>query len=107
MSKHWTERLRERWDLKNARQVIIVLLVFACTGFTVLFIKKPILQFFAGEAGDSTQASIIYYILILPLYNVLLLFYGFIFGQLTFFWAFEKRFFRRIVSIFTSKNKSS
>ena len=107
MSKHWTERLRERWDLKSAWQVVIVLLVFACTGFTVLFIKKPILQFFAGEAGNSTQASVIYYILILPLYNALLLFYGFIFGQFPFFWAFEKRFFSRIANLFRSKENKT
>lgn len=100
MNKNWAEKLRERWKLKNSWQVLIVLLVFACTGFTVLFIKKPLLQFFAGEAGNSTQASVLYYILILPLYNVLLLFYGFVFGQLTFFWDFEKRFFNRILTIF-------
>jgi hypothetical protein len=105
MSKPWNERLRERWDLKNGRQVFVVLLVFSCTGFTVLFIKTPLLTFFAGEAANSTQASILYYILVLPLYNVLLLFYGFIFGQLTFFWAFEKRFFGRIISTLTSKKK--
>jgi len=105
MEKNWTEKLRNRWQLKNGWQVIIILLVFACTGFTVLFIKRPLLYFFAGEAANNTQASVLYYLLILPLYNVLLLFYGFIFGQLTFFWAFEKRFFRRILSIF-NKHKS-
>jgi hypothetical protein len=100
MTKSWTEKLRERWNLASGWQVLIVLIVFACTGFTVLFIKRPLLNFFAGEAGNSTQASVIYYILILPLYNVLLLFYGFVFGQLTFFLAFEKRFFSRILTIF-------
>jgi hypothetical protein len=33
--------------------------------------------------------------LILPVYNVFLLFYGFVFGQFRFFWNFEKRFFSR------------
>jgi hypothetical protein len=36
-------------------------------------------------------------VLILPVYNVILLIYGAIFGQLRFFWEFEKRFFMRIV----------
>ena len=75
---------------------MVVLVVFACTGFTVLFIKKPILHFLAGEQGDSVTASVIYYLLILPLYNVILLAYGFLFGQFNFFWEFEKRFFNRI-----------
>jgi hypothetical protein len=106
MNKTWPEKLRERWKLKNGWQVLAVLVVFACTGFTVMFIKKPLLTLIAGEAATSLLASIIYYLLILPIYNVLLLCYGFIFGQLTFFWAFEKRFVQRIISIFKPrKNK--
>jgi len=105
MSKgSWIERLKKRWNLGSATQVVVVLIVFACTGFTVLFIKKPILQFLAGEKGNSLLASIIYYILILPLYNVILLAYGFLFGQFNFFWEFEKRFIGRIFSSRKPKN---
>jgi len=85
-----------RWKLESAFQVVVVLVVFACTGFTVLFIKKPILHFLAGKQEDSVTASVIYYLLILPLYNVILLAYGFLFGQFKFFWEFEKRFFNRV-----------
>ncbi|MGC1241557.1 MAG: DUF6787 family protein [Chryseosolibacter sp.] len=95
---NWIERLRNRWKLKNAWQVVIVLLVFACTGFTILFIKKPLLHWLAGSRGDSTFASVLYYIFILPLYNVILLGYGFLFGQFRFFWEFEKRFMERFFS---------
>ena len=98
----WIERLKKRWNLGSAGQVIVVLLVFACTGFTVLFIKKPILLFLAGEKGNTLLASVLYYILILPLYNVILLAYGFLFGQFNFFWEFEKRFLGRI---FSSRHK--
>jgi hypothetical protein len=96
----WIENLQSRWRLKNVWQVLIVLLVFACTGFTVLFIKKPILQWLAGENGKSMLATILYYIFILPLYNVILLGYGFLFGQFRFFWAFEKRFMERFFTMF-------
>lgn len=92
----WVERLKQRWKLESIFQVVMVMVVFACTGFTVLFIKKPVLHFLVGEKGDSTLASAIYYLLILPLYNVILLAYGFVFGQFRFFWEFEKRFFNRI-----------
>lgn len=96
----WIEKLKNRWKLKSAWQVVIVLIVFACTGFTILFIKKPLLNFLAGEQGNSTLASVLYYIFILPLYNVILLGYGFIFGQFHFFWEFEKRFMERFFSRF-------
>src|SRR5690349_12137265 len=93
----WMQRLMYRWKLGSAFQVVVVLVVFACTGFTVLFIKKPILNFLAGSRGDSTLATVLYYIFILPLYNIILLIYGFIFGQFNFFWEFEKRTFNRIL----------
>jgi Na+-driven multidrug efflux pump len=96
----WVENLQHRWKVKNVWQVIVILIVFACTGFTVLFIKKPILQWLAGEKGTSTLATVLYYIFILPLYNVILLGYGFLFGQFQFFWAFEKRFMERFFTMF-------
>jgi len=100
----WIQKLRERWKVESAFQVVIILVVFACTGFTVLFIKEPILHFFGGEGELPVWTSVVYYILILPIYNVLLLFYGLIFGQFRFFWSFEKRFFNRVLSIFKKTN---
>jgi hypothetical protein len=91
----WIEKLKNRWKLNSIWQVIVILIVFACTGFTVLFIKKPLLELLAGENGRTVLASVLYYVFILPIYNVILLLYGFVFGQFNFFWEFEKRFFNR------------
>lgn len=91
----WMDRLATRWNVSPTR-VLIILLVFACTGTTVLFLKRPIVAFFAGDGDQPLLFSILYYILILPVYNAILLVYGFLFGQFTFFWEFEKRFFRRM-----------
>lgn len=96
----WIARLQAKWNLKSGWQVLIILVVFACTGFTVLLIKRPLLQLLTGAETDSILASVLYYIFILPIYNIVLLGYGFVFGQFDFFWAFEKRFFNRIVSMF-------
>lgn len=92
----WINKLQDRWNLKNGMQVIIVLIVFACTGFTVMFLKPPVQSFFLGEGERTIWFSICYWILIFPVYNVFLLFYGFVFGQFHFFWQFEKRMFRRM-----------
>lgn len=92
----WIDKLKNRWKLKSAFQVIIVLIVFACTGFTVMFLKQPIVALFTTDEVQSTWFTIAYYILIFPIYNIILLFYGFIFGQFSFFWEFEKRMFRRM-----------
>ena len=94
------QKLQTRWKVNSAFQVVIILLVFACTGFTVLFLKRPLFQYLFDGHPIPKVASIIYYLLILPVYNIFLLFYGFVFGQFQFFWDFEKRFFARIISIF-------
>lgn len=95
----WINRLQQRWKVKGAGQVLLILLVFALTGCTVLFLKRPLFSYFFADAPMPLWASAVYYILILPVYNIFLLFYGLIFGQFRFFWDFEKRFFRRIFSI--------
>jgi hypothetical protein len=95
----WLQELQQRWNMKNIWQVIVILLVFACTGFTVLWLKRPAFHFFFADEIPS-WAKTLYYILILPIYNLILLFYGFVFGQFNFFLEFEKKTFRRIGSLF-------
>ncbi len=90
----WIERLKEKWGLKSMWQVVIVLIVFSCTGFTVLFIKEPVVNFLTG--GEKTGwFTFLYWLLIFPVYNVILLFYGFVFGQFEFFWNYEKKMINR------------
>ncbi len=91
----WMQRLSDRWGVSPGR-VLVILLVFACTGFTVLFLKRPIVAYFSGDGEQPLLFAVLYYILILPVYNVILLIYGALFGQFRFFWEFEKRFFGRI-----------
>lgn len=93
--KGWLIKLQNRWGV-SAIRVIIILIVFALTGTTVLFIKTPVLDLIVGEGQKHWIHSVIYFILILPIYNFLLLIYGAIFGQFSFFWEFEKKFFKRL-----------
>jgi hypothetical protein len=93
----WIEKLKKRWGVKNAWQVLVILLVFACTGFTILFLKKPIYWVLGFDSQTPTwQRVVAWIVLILPLYNVVLLMYGFIFGQFRFFWLFVNRLFGRL-----------
>jgi hypothetical protein len=84
------KRLQQRWGLKSIGQVVLVLIVFAATGTTVMFLKRPVVSIFTENGEQPVLFSIIYYLLILPIYNIILLAYGFLFGQFDFFWRFEK-----------------
>ncbi len=93
----WIDKLKQRWAINNTWQVLVVLFVFACTGFTVMFLKNPVLGWIDPSFKESIAFTVLYYILILPVYNLILLFYGLIFGQFKFFWEFEKRFVKRMI----------
>lgn len=93
---NFLERLKNRWNLSSLWQVVIVLIVFALTGFSVMFLKKPIFEWIGTNPDYELFFSILYYILILPVYNLILLFYGLIFGQFQFFWNFEKKMWYRM-----------
>ena len=91
----WLGRLGVHWGV-GAGRALMILVVFACTGLTVMFLKRPVVAFFTEEGGRPLLFSVLYYVLILPFYNLVLLVYGALLGQFSFFWAFEKRFFNRV-----------
>jgi len=97
------QRLQSKWQLKSLTQVLLVLLVFACTGTTILLIKNPILAFFGIERGGGFMNTLAYLLLVLPLYQIMLLIYGFIFGQFRLFLENEKQLVKRIGGIFIRK----
>jgi hypothetical protein len=98
---NWSQKLQARWQLKSGWQVLFVLITFACTGFSVLFLKEP-LYTLAGidEQTPLWWRALFYCLTVLPAYQVILLIWGFLFGQFQFFWNFEKRLFSRFISFF-------
>jgi hypothetical protein len=100
----WLEKLKTRWGLTSYKQVMLILLVFACTGTSVLYLKKLVLPLLGIDDHTTWWLRLLASIfVILPLYQVVLLLFGFLFGQFHFFWNFEKRTFGRIANLFTKK----
>lgn len=87
------KKLQDRWKVESTLQVVLILTVFALTGTTIVYLKG----FLKPYIGDAWWIDIVYYIAILPVYNLVLLIYGFLLGQGNYFWNFEKRFFNRIL----------
>lgn len=89
------EKLKTRWHVKSGIQVLLILIVFACTGSSVVVLKHLI-----GITNSSPSSHrVMFYIAVLPIYNIMLLGYGFLFGQFKFFLEFEKKFFKRIFGL--------
>lgn len=100
---------KERWNIKSNWQVFVILVVFAVTGSSSALLSKPVLELFGIVKGDVSNWLYypLYLILIFPIYQVLLVSFGFIFGQFPFFWAFEKKMLKSMGLGFLFPNKKN
>ncbi len=91
------EKLKQRWGINSNLQFFIILIVFAITGSLSAWLAKPICA-----ALDITRASfglwyfLLYLIVITPIYKILLLLIGTIFGQYRFFKSFLQKMLSRL-----------
>ena len=79
-------------------QLIIILLVFSITGSVAVVIAKPVLNLIGLER--ITVVPWIFWpiriLIIFPIYQIIILIIGALFGQFKFFWNFEKKMLSRL-----------
>ena len=101
------KKLKKKWGIKSNLHLILILIVFSITGFVSLIIAKPILIFFGLD--QKTVSAWIFWprriTIIFPIYQILILIVGFLFGQFKFFWDFEKKMLIRLGLKRSVKNK--
>lgn len=91
------EKLKQRWNIESNVQIVIIFIVFAITGFSVLYAKKLIYGILGVSPEWAWYVRIpIWLVTILPTYYVLLLFFGTVFGQKKFFFWFAKKSLSRL-----------
>jgi hypothetical protein len=91
------KELKKRWGIETNFQFTIIFIVFAITGSTSAWLSKPVC-FWLGITKEDLGLWFTPFrlLLIFPLYQILLVLIGFLFGQFKFFWAFEKKMLRRM-----------
>ncbi len=92
------KKIKDRLEITSNFQLIIILLVFSITGSIAVWIAEPILLIFGI---DKLHLSIwvfwpIRILIIFPIYQILILIIGTLFGQFKFFWKFEKKMLKRL-----------
>ena len=92
------KKLKERWGIESNLQIVLVLIVFAVTGSTASYIGKPILSFLdiTPESFSTFGYWVVRILILFIMYQFLLVFFGWVFGQFKFFWAFEKKMLSRL-----------
>ena len=99
------EKIRSFFKVESNFQLLIINIVFALTGTSSLFFADYILNILL--INQNTYGNFLYWliriILILPIYQVLLIIFGSLFGEFKYFWRMEKKTIRKISLIFTKK----
>ncbi|THD67845.1 diacylglyceryl transferase [Robertkochia marina] len=92
------KKLKERWGIDSNFQLAVIFIVFAVTGSSAAKLAEP-LTHLIGIHQDTTSGFIYWPVRILvifPVYQVLLVVFGWLFGQFEFFWNFEKKMLYRL-----------
>jgi manganese efflux pump family protein len=92
------KRFKEKWGITSNFQLAIILLVFSITGSVAVWVAKPVLDL-VGLDKEALSPWVFWPIrifIIFPIYQVLIVLIGAIFGQFKFFWAFEKKMLVRL-----------
>lgn len=87
------KKLENRWPVTYRWEMIAIFIVFAITGSVSAKLAAPLTELI-GLQKDSISGWIYWpvrIILIFPIYQVLLVLVGWLFGQFKFFWNFEKK----------------
>ena len=80
----------QRWHEKGVLHVVLILLVFTCTGLTVARLGIWLTQMI-GIERFSVAYWLIWIFGLLPLYNLILLVYAAVFGKFNYFRAKQRR----------------
>lgn len=97
------ERMKQKWGLNSILQVVLILIVFAITGTTVVWARPVIFKVIGIEQASGWVKTVSYLVLVFPLYQILLLGYGFVLGQFSFFWEKEKKLAKLVLRLFGNK----
>ena len=87
------KKLKDKWNITSNFQLIIILVVFAITGSLSLVVSEPILEILGIKSSSMSTwlFTPLRLIIVFPVYQLLILIIGFLFGQFNFFWKLEKK----------------
>ena len=88
--KKWIEKLQNKWNV-SLWGFIAIMTAFSLAGMTVVRIRQPLLSLILPDQAPGWVWWVTYIILIVPMYQICLVFYGAILGQFRFFWEKEKK----------------
>ena len=89
--------LQKIFKTNSVYQLIIVFLVFAISGSLSVYVSEPVLNLlnYKEYVSNKIIQTFLRLLIIFPIYQIILLGVGAVFGEFQYFWDFEKRFWKR------------
>ena len=91
------KKLENKWIVNQRWEMIRIFIVFAITGSSSMLIGRPVIKLL-GITKENLNPLLYWFLFIiigLIFYQLLLVFFGWLFGQFKFFWEFEKKMLTR------------
>ncbi|MBO0323318.1 prolipoprotein diacylglyceryl transferase [Muricauda sp. CAU 1633] len=92
------KKLENKWKVTYKWEMIAIFIVFAITGSLAGKLAGPLTEWIG--LGRNETHGFLYWtariFLIFPIYQVILIVIGWLFGQFQFFWNFEKKMLKRL-----------
>lgn len=94
------KRLKEKWGIENNLQFLLINIVFAIAGSSIVYLR-PLIFKILGISPDwpFLLKALLYILLVTPVYFTMLLITALVFGQFRFFWNFERRLLGRLTRL--------
>lgn len=90
------KKFKEKWDIKNNFQLVLIFVAFSITGSASLAVRKFVFDWLGITGDTSLWIKVPLYVLVVfPAYQILFLLIGTLLGQFRFAWEFEKKVFSR------------
>ena len=84
-------KLKKKWGIHRTIDIILILIVFSLAGMSIVYVRVPVFKLFGIGDTHLLIKTIVYVLIVFPVYQFFLLFFGLLFGQFKFFWDKEKK----------------
>ena len=84
-------KLKKKWGIHRTIDIILILIVFSLAGMSIVYVRVPVFKVLGIGNTHILIKTIAYLLIVFPVYQFFLLFFGLLFGQFKFFWDKEKK----------------
>lgn len=87
------QKLENKWIVDYRWEMIRIFIVFAITGSSSVLVGRPVIKLLGinKENLNIVVYWVLFVLISLIFYQILLVLFGWLFGQFDFFWKFEKK----------------